>query len=183
MSIEILTDRETMVLEALHAFQATTRRALAGTTGLEVNQVSLLLHRLKGYGYANPGANPGDWSITDSGNKRARQIKPNPSPIAIQRDQPMVNIVQATVHPPQPARDMPSAPETEPTLTEAVAMPSDAAMATPDLDRELEAIVARLRRPDVPAQAARVYRQIHDALPASIQAVLAPITAVVDAHP
>lgn len=182
MSIDLLTDRETMVLEALHALQATTRRDLAHTTGLEVNQVSLLLHRLKGYGYANPGANPGDWSITDRGNKRARQIKPNPSPIAIQRDQPMVNIVQATVHPPQPARDMPP-PEAEPTLTESIAIPSDEAIATPDLDRELDAIVARLRRPDVPAQAARVYRQIHDALPASIQAVLAPITAVVDAHP
>lgn len=183
MSIDLLTDRETMVLEALHALQATTRRDLAHTTGLEVNQVSLLLHRLKGYGYANPGANPGDWSITDRGNKRARQIKPNPSPIAIQRDQPMVNIVQATVHPPQPARDMPPVPNAEPTLTESIAMPGTEATATPDLDRELDAIVARLRRPDVPAQAARVYRQIHDALPASIQAALAPITAVVNAYP
>lgn len=162
MKLTDLSDHHRRILALLKDIHVAGRRHISDLTGLTPSQISPALTRLEAMGYIEKPDTPGrGWTLNESGyalfGLRPPVVDPEPKP------------------------------ESEPELVAPVAGPYEPGKSADiiqamEIELALEQVHGRLTAPIIPARAARVYRNILADLPPALVDVLAPITAMVEAH-
>ena len=157
------------VLKTFGQVRSATYRELADqVVGLTLRQVKNALSRLENMGLVqSPIEHRGHWTITAKG-CQVVGIAPTPEPQPEPTPEPTPE--------PEPQPD----PDPDPAQLRRDRLAAEI-MTAMELENALAQVRARLLAKGIPAQAARVYRQIVDALPQPLIDALLPITALVDA--
>lgn len=166
MTLTDLTERNRMVLQVLRERKVANRVEIGDCLKrLTYDQVSTNLNRLEMFGLAEKPENQSGraWAITPAGLALFEETPPADS------ESPPEPVEACPALDPATPDDADSPPETPEPLLAQIA-----------LDAEVDAVVARLRLPSIPAQAARVYRRLVEALPDAVRLALEPITAMVE---
>lgn len=176
MKLSDLSDINRRILVVLKDIHCGGRRHIAELAGLQPNQVSPALNRLEVMGFIDHPAGPGmGWTITETGYALfgvrppfAAEPEPDTEPV------PFPDLCGPEFATPEPE------PAPIPALLDADK--SAAIMAAMEIELALEQVRGKLRAPMIPARAARVYRELLEALPQVLVDALNPITTVVDAN-
>ena len=163
------------VMRTLYFSGAGMRRNEIGEqTGLTLDQISPLLSRLKAKGLLKnevvPGSNGTLWNMSESGHALV-------SDVAFSE---ITASIQGPMEPNMESLPMEPAMELEPVPTDDVAEQLLNAM---EVEVALDRLRHQLRLQLIPAQTARVYREVVAALPPVLAQALAPITAWLEAAP
>lgn len=160
------------ILRTLHFSGAGLRRNdIAEQTGLTLEQISPHLSRLKAKGLLKnevvPGSNGTLWTVSESGHALVSDVA--------------FSEITASIHGPmEPNMEPEPAMELEPVPTDAVAIQLLTAM---EIEVALDRLRHQLRLQRIPAQTARVYREVVAALPPVLAHALAPLTALLESAP
>ena len=167
MALTDLTDRNRQVVQVLRERKIASRVEISDCLKrLTADQVSTNLNRLELFGLVEkPESRNGCvWAITPAG----LALFDEPQPSADSESTPAPVEAGPDIDPATPD-DADFSPETpEPLLAQMA------------LDAEVDAVVARLWLPSIPAQSARVYRRLVAELPEAVRLALDPITAMVE---
>ncbi len=169
MTLTDLSERNRKVLQVLRELRVASRSEIAGRIngGIKPNQISSVLSRLDAFGYVEKpeDRNGACWTLSKSGwalfgetPPLKAQIENDPHSVT-QEEKPIVETPSDY--------DLPS-------------QIIDPILSSMEVDVALDAVLLRLRLPQIPAQATRIYRRLIAELPEPVRQALEPITNMVE---